>query len=158
MLPTAPGNNDRNLINYIDGGRYRDLLLTGDLAQLDSLLAFAGPDARDEEDRTVLMRAAEAGNLLFVARLLDMGADSAITDPTGLTALHYAAIEGDDGIIEILIDAGANLDAPDDRDRTPLWYACAHNLPDSAAVEILLRAGADCHRRDSSGVSPDDML
>jgi FOG: Ankyrin repeat len=158
VLPTASGNKDRIVINYIDGERFQDILLTGTRTELNGLLVSAGPDARDEQDRSVLMRAAEAGNLLFVAHLLDMGADTSLIDPDGHTALHLAAIDGDDGVIEMLISAGAEVDALDSQNRTPLWYACANNYPDSAAVEVLLRAGADTRLRDQAGVSPGDML
>ncbi|ALC06241.1 ankyrin repeat-containing protein [Corynebacterium deserti GIMN1.010] len=158
MLPIASGNNDRNLINYVDGGRFDEIMLTGDLTGLNSFLTNAGPNARDDDDRTVLMRAAEAGNLMVVARLLDLGANPTITTDDGLTALHIAAMKGDDGIVECLIESGAALDATDNRGRTPLWYAAAHNLPDSSVVDVLLRAGANIRVRDINGVSPDDLM
>lgn len=158
VLPLTSGNDDRNLINYVDGGRFDDIMLTGDLTGLGRFLTNAGPNARDDADRTVLMRAAEAGNLMVVARLLDLGADPSLTDPRGTTSLHLAAVAGDDGIVEILINSGAVVDPIDCLHRTPLWYAAAHNLPDSNVVEVFLRAGADTKRRDINGVSPDDML
>lgn len=158
VLPIASGNDDRNLIRYVDGGRFDEIMLTGDLTGLSSFLTNAGPNARDDFDLTVLMRAAEAGNLMVVARLLDLGANPRLTNPRGVTALHIAAIAGDDGIVECLIDAGAEVDAVDDQGRTPLWNAAAHHLPDSAVVDVLLRAGANVNLRDCNGVSPEDML
>lgn len=133
-------------------------MLTGDLTGLGKFLTNAGPNARDDHDRTVLMRAAEAANLMVVARLLDLGADPHLNDPQGLTALHLAAITGDDGIVEILINAGAAVDPLDCRHRTPLWYAAANHLPDAAVVDVLLRSGAKPKLRDHNGVSPDDMM
>lgn len=158
MLSTAFGNYDRNLIRYINGGNFDDIMFNGDHTQLAHFLAHSGPDARDDKERTVLMRAANTGSLLTVGRLLDMGADPHLRDPHGMTALHFAAREGDDGVVEMLLGAGAKIDAIDEQNRTPLWYACANNLPDSAIVEILLNAGADSHLRDNAGVSPEDML
>ncbi|ANE05358.1 ankyrin repeat domain-containing protein [Corynebacterium crudilactis] len=158
MLPIASGNDDRNLIRYVDGGRFDEIMLTGDLTGLNSFLTNAGPNARDNHDLTVLMRAAEAGNLMVVARLLDLGAHPQLTNPHGVTALHIAATAGDDGIIECLINAGAKVDAIDADGRTPLWNAAAHHLPDSAVVDVLLRAGASIKLRDNNGVSPEDML
>lgn len=75
MFPITSGNDDRNLIRYVDGGRFDEIMLTGDLTGLSSFLTNAGPNARDDFDLTVLMRAAEAGNLMVVARLLDLGAN-----------------------------------------------------------------------------------
>lgn len=158
MFPIISGDQDRNLINHVDGGRFDDIMLTGDLAGMGKFLTNAGPNARDDHDRTVLMRAAEAGNLMVVARLLDLGADPELTDPYGTTALHLAAITGDDGVVEILINAGATVDALDGHMRTPLWHAAAHHFPDSVVVEVLLRAGASPKLRDHNGVSPDDLL
>lgn len=158
MFTIISGNKDRNLISYVDGGRFDEIMLTGDLAGMGRFLTNTGPDARDDHDRTVLMRAAEAGNLMVVARLLDLGADPDLMDPHGTTALHLAAVTGDDGVVEILINAGAIVDKLDNKDRTPLWYATAHHLPESTVVEVLLRAGANPKLRDHNGVSPEDML
>lgn len=161
VLPIASGNDDRNLIHYIhyvDGGRFDEIMLTGDLTGLGKFLDNAGPNARDSSDRTVLMRAAESGNLMVVARLLDLGADPTLTTPDGTTALHTAARSGDDGIVECLIAAGAHVDAVDKNNRTALWHAAAHQLPDSAVVDVLLRAGAQRYMRDINGVSPEDLL
>lgn len=158
VLPIASGNDDHNLINHVDGGRFDEIMLTGDLTGISRFLTNAGPDARDDHDRTVLMRAAEAGNLMVVARLLDLGADPTLTDPQGITAVHLAAVSGDDGIVEILIHAGASVDSLDSQHRTPLWHAAANHLPDSAVVEVLLRVGANPRHRDINGVSPDDLM
>ena len=158
MFSIISGDKDRNLINHVDGGRFHEIMLTGDLTGMGKFLTNAGPNARDDHDRTVLMRAAEAGNLMVVARLLDLGADPELVDPRGTTALHLAAITGDDGVVEILINAGATVDVVDQHMRTPLWHAAAHHFPDSAVVEMLLRAGANPKLRDHNGVSPDDLL
>ena len=158
MLPITSGNEDRNLIRLVDGGRFDEIMLTGDLTGIGRFLTNTGPNARDNQERTVLMRAAEAGNLMVVARLLDLGADPTLSDPKGTTALHLAAVTGDDGVVELLINAGAPVDPRDCQMRTPLWHAAANNLPDSSVVEIFLRAGANPKLRDNNGVSPDDMM
>lgn len=158
MFPIASGNDSHNLITHVDGGRFDDIMLAGDLTGISRFLGNAGPNARDDRDRTVLMRAAEAGNLMVVARLLDLHADPTLTDPRGTTALHLAAVAGDDGVAEILINAGAPVDPVDCHNRTPLWHATANHLPDSAVVEVLLRAGANQRLRDCNGVSPEDLM
>lgn len=133
-------------------------MLSCDTAALDDLLAGPGIDARDTQDRSVLMRAAADHNLLMLAHLLSVGADHSLSDAAGHTALHLAAIAGNDGAAELLIAAGAEIDALDKNRRTPLWHAAANNLADAAIVEVLLQAGAATMVRDFRGVSPEDLL
>lgn len=133
-------------------------MLNGDLDALDAYLAGPGINSRDREDKTVLMRAVIEHNLLVLTHLLSAGADPSLTDAAGRTALHHAAVSGDDAGAELLIAADAPLDVRDRDERTALWYAAAHHLPDSAIVEVLLRAGADTGARDIHGTSPADML
>lgn len=133
-------------------------MLSCDTAALDDFLAGPGIDARDTQDRSALMRAAADHNLLMLAHLLSAGADHALTDATGRTALHLAAVAGNDGAAELLLAAGAEIDALDRDHRTPLWHAAANNLPDAAIVEILLQSGASTRIRDYRGVSPGDLL
>lgn len=61
--------------------------------------------------------------------------------PGGCSPLHLAAHRGDVSIISILISNGANLNAKDDTNRTPVVYASRAN--NTLAVKTLARAGAD---------------
>lgn len=133
-------------------------MLGGNLDALDSYLSGPGINSRNREDQTILMRAAADHNLLVLAHLLSAGADPTLHDVADRTALHHAAIAGNDAGVELLIDVGAELDARDRDNRTPLWHAAALHLPDSAVVDVLLRAGANPNLRDARGVSPEDML
>src|SRR5579863_5792706 len=59
--------------------------------------------------------------------LLQQKADVNIPLPDGSTALHWA-VEGDDlEILEILIRAGANVNARDRYGLTPLYYAATNS-------------------------------
>lgn len=158
MLPITPGDHTSTPIAYIDGPRFDAIALAGHHDELERFLHSPGPDARDEQDQTVLMRSARSGDLLTVVRLLSLGADPLAVDPHGTTALHCAAVSGDAGITGCLIDAGAPVDARDDQSRTPLWLAASHHLPESEVVDTLLRSGADPHLRDRNGTCPEDLL
>lgn len=75
------------------------------------------------------------GNREFVKLLLDRGADPSIADPDGRTCLHLAACSGDLGIIELLIEHGANVNAFDKhRLATPLFCAAVSENSQSILV------------------------
>jgi hypothetical protein len=74
-----------------------------------------------------------------------------IADADGVasTALHSAATQNDVGLIEDLIDAGAAVDAVDERGSTALVVAAAFNRID--VVRALLDAGANASLRNARG-------
>ena len=62
--------------------------------------------------------------------------------------------EADAATVQAAIDAGANLEARDDRDgRTPLMYAAWEN-ENPEVVQLLIDAGADLEARDETGRTP----
>ncbi|MET0001859.1 MAG: ankyrin repeat domain-containing protein [Candidatus Thiodiazotropha lotti] len=72
--------------------------------------------------------------------------------PTGETPLHWMATLGDSGAIEILIDAGAEVNAQDTAGNTALHCAVASRQ--ISASKTLLLLGADAFRENLEGVSP----
>ena len=54
------------------------------------------------------------------------------TDGNGWTPLHGAAYKGHEGVVELLINGGANLNATDADGDTPLDWA--KNKPKTAAL------------------------
>ena len=98
--------------------------------------------------------AAQRGDLDAVRRLLRDGADVNAAQGDGMTALHWAAERGDEVLGEVLIYAGARMDAGTRIGHyTPLHLAArgAH----APVVTLLLEAGSDpAARTSNSGASP----
>lgn len=98
--------------------------------------------------------AAQRGDLEAVRRLLRDGADVNAAQGDGMTALHWAAERGDRELGEVLIYAGARVDAGTRIGHyTPLHLAAraAHGR----VVGLLLEAGSDPDARTTnSGTSP----
>ena len=98
--------------------------------------------------------AARRGDLEAVRLLLRDGADVNAAQGDGMTALHWAAERGDEVLGEVLIYAGARMDAGTRIGHyTPLHLAArgAH----APVVTLLLEAGSDpAARTTNSGASP----
>ncbi|GET90939.1 ankyrin/TPR repeat protein [Leishmania tarentolae] len=67
------------------------------------------------------------------------------------SALHKCAFDGDVRVSRWLVEHGANVDAADSTDATPLLIAV--KMGQTEVVEFLLRNGADCNRQDRQGNS-----
>jgi ankyrin repeat protein len=70
----------------------------------------------------------------------------------GMTPLHYAAERKKPGVAKVLIDAGADVNAADNKGKTPLSFAARNNHPE--LIELLLAAGADIEKQDNSQMRP----
>jgi ankyrin repeat protein len=88
-----------------------------------------------------LVEAAKDRNKEAVRGLLKQHLDVNTPQPDGATALHWSAHWGDLETADLLIRAGANVNAANDLGVTPLALACSSgNAP---MVQRLLAAGAD---------------
>ncbi len=104
----------------------------------------ANPDA-SFDGWTPLQVAAHALDVDAVASLLDAGAPVDSVNSRGWTAVHVAvrSPEPDERfarVLELLVQAGANLDHQDTGLRTPLFVAAMRS--DEARLNLLLDAGA----------------
>ncbi|KAI9860642.1 MAG: hypothetical protein M1813_006067 [Trichoglossum hirsutum] len=125
------------------------------------LLAENGADidSKANNGRTPLMAAADSGHEGMARLLLGLGADVNASTVAGATVLYWAASNGHRAvaayggsvaIVQLLLEAGALVDARGDG-RPPMYYA-AFNGHD-AVVRLLLDGGADPNAADGRGES-----
>jgi ankyrin repeat protein len=126
--------------------RVRELLDAGDDA-----------DARTTDGFTPLHLAAFFGAPRVAALLLERGADpAAVADnPMRVQPLHSAAAGRHHDIAVLLVAAGADVDARQQRGYTPLQAAAANG--DVELARTLLAAGADPDLANDAGGRPADL-
>jgi ankyrin repeat protein len=116
-------------------------------------IAMAISAAVAAAERSPLADAAERGDKASVAALLTKGADVNAPQGDGMTALHWAAMNGDAQLAATLLKAGAS---PKSVTRingyTPLMLAARHGQ--AAVVEALLVGGSDPSATSDNGVTP----
>ncbi|XP_068221470.1 adhesion G protein-coupled receptor L4-like isoform X2 [Palaemon carinicauda] len=108
-----------------------------------AILAQAGRDLND---------AVKLGSVTQVASLLAEGAPVSSRDNIGITALHIAAKNGEEGVTEVLLKAGASSNISDIRGQTPLHLAAWNGHLNTTL--LLLEHGADINARDKFGSTP----
>jgi uncharacterized protein len=88
-----------------------------------------------------LLKAAEAGDIASVHRLLKQGADVESKYPDGTTALMVAAQYDRTEVVRLLIDKGANVAARNTRDESAISGAA--EFATAPTLQLLLDRGAD---------------
>ena len=98
-----------------------------------------------------LLAAVRSGALATVQSLVAANRDLVnATDPGGSTPLHHAAGFSGVDMLTLLLDAGANVNAKNRRDSTPLHWA----IHDEAKVRALLSRGATVNVKQVEGRTP----
>jgi hypothetical protein len=87
-----------------------------------------------------------------VESLLAAGADVHARNQDGCTPLHYAAQNGHELIVGLLLERNANVNVASTKGNTPLTLAALKGHKE--VVESLLTAGADMHARNKDGWTP----
>lgn len=128
-----------------------------DISSLEKLLADEqhryAVNTPDESGNTPLIWAGDLGHLDIVDFLL--GLDNINIDVRGYlgaTALCRAARRGHVDVIQRLIEAGANMDIPNDKMQHPLHFAAFKE--NEEVVKILLECGANTRVLDRKGRTP----
>ncbi len=73
--------------------------------------------------------------------------------PTGISALHIAALWNAFHAVRILLSKGTDPNSRDGQCQTPLHYACS-NSDNSRVVQMLLKLGADPNVANRGGITP----
>ena len=115
-------------------------------------------DARGVGEWAPLHFAAGWGTVETMSVLLNAGADVGVRGGKyGNTPLHFAAFLGCGvGIVNSLLDAGADIEARDLGGETPLHFAVESGNPET--VKALLNAGADREARNTDGMTPNQLM
>ncbi|KAI0832332.1 hypothetical protein BC628DRAFT_303207 [Trametes gibbosa] len=72
----------------------------------------------------------------------------------GKTALHVAALKGNEELVRMLCDLGADFDLADNEGNTPLHYASAWGH--ITVVQLLIERGCQYSARNNQGFTPSD--
>lgn len=109
---------------------------------------------------TPLMAAARAGDAIKARLLLERGADHAVTDTAGRSAVNHAAIAAGRDVLEVLHGYGAQLEHTDRMGRTALhlaiWETGSSASTESRTETViwLLAQSVDPNAVDNAGMSP----
>ncbi|GAB1866370.1 Transient receptor potential channel pyrexia [Camponotus japonicus] len=103
---------------------------------------------------TPLHLTAEKGNAECTRLLLNAGAKTETRNSSDQTAMHLATLAQSVETIDILIEAGAEVNAADNKGRIPLHNAVAKTLRGSEMVKTLIQAGASVNKADKCGYTP----
>ena len=85
-----------------------------------------------------------------IAALLKQRVDVNAPQPDGTAPIHWALYHDDAATLDLLIRAGAKVNAVTDAGLTPLWVACSANTS-APTIRRLLDAGADPNRAPNTG-------
>jgi phosphatidylserine/phosphatidylglycerophosphate/cardiolipin synthase-like enzyme len=104
----------------------------------------ADPNAQ-ANDRTLLMAAINVDQIDIARALINAGADvNKVTQGGFYTALIQAAMQGHVAIVQLLIDAKAELDRSDQFGNTALYLTIRWGRdPKNEVAKLLIKAGAD---------------
>lgn len=129
-------------------------LQDGSLKAAEALIAWPKTNVewRSPKDESPLMMAALKGHKELVRQLI--ARDAHVNKP-GWAPLHYAATGGHLEIMLILLDQHAFIDAESPNKSTPLMMAAMYGS--TAAVRLLLEAGADPMMRNELGLTAIDF-
>jgi ankyrin repeat protein len=140
--PAGPGTTA--LINAVRAG---------DLAKISSELA-GGADVNERDrtgQRTALHWAAKGGNRAAMEKLFEAKADPNVKDRQGRSPL-WGAVETDLETVKLLLDKGADVNARDQINSSPLLWAAGFGKPET--VGFLITKGADVKATDDNGWTP----
>lgn len=109
-------------------------------------------EAVNAANETPLMMAALRGHVVWMQRLIERGAR---VHREGWAPVHYAASSAEMEPTELMLRAGAPVDAVSPNGSTPLMMAAGYGAIDGA--RLLLHRGADATLRNQRGMTAADF-
>jgi len=129
---------------------FRKSLISGLCISLIAVIVAAAENTRVAD-------AAMKGDRATVRSLLKQEEDVNAAQGDGMTAVHWAALNGDVELAQMLLYAGANPQATTRLGSyTPLFMASKSGH--ASVIDVLLKAGAEIHCRDWFDSSNDGRL
>jgi ankyrin repeat protein len=151
-----------------DIDRFIGACISGDRSAAEGILA-GHPDLPGwltGQDRAVIVDAAGSCPAGTIALMLDLGFSPHARNELGEQPLHTAAYCGNAAVVQLLLGAGADVDARDARfDGTPLAFAtvgsgeqAGHSGDWTETVRLLIEAGASSHDVWVVGKPPSEQI
>ena len=148
LCESAIGNiTGENAAYATSGPSFLDLVRSGNIREVKTHLKDAKLRETDEDSWTCLHWAVEMGHKDLVEIFLD--ADPLLLNMKtreGLSCINIAAWRGDDKMVQLLLQQGAEIDDRTKWGETPLHHAVTFGH--AKVCEVLLKAGADAHSED----------
>jgi ankyrin repeat protein len=107
------------------------------------------PNTKDDHGNTPLYYASKHGHLNIVQELLEHNAPVNERNQYSITALHVCSTAE---IARLLIQYGAEIEAREAEDNTPLHYASSTGSAD--VVQEIINNGADINAKDDAAQTP----
>ncbi|CAH1796499.1 unnamed protein product [Owenia fusiformis] len=101
----------------------------GNMEAMRFLFGFGASCVSDNQGRTLLMAAAESGNLMITEHLLKYifkKGKMEMLDNDGRNAVHYAAKQADPFVVSLLQKYGCSIDLRDNSGVRPIMIACQY--------------------------------
>ncbi|MXN75528.1 ankyrin repeat domain-containing protein [Burkholderia sp. 4701] len=105
-------------------------------------------EKEDKAGENALMLASLNGDVGLVKLLIDKGAE---VSKKGWAPLHYAATNGQDAVVKVLLEHDAYIDTASPNGTTPLMMAARGNH--GSTVNLLLDQGADPQVKNQLGIT-----
>jgi ankyrin repeat protein len=128
------------------GGTSCTVISTGILCAvllLASGLASAQFDQSSHDASLLLLSAAREGNASQARVLLDGAVDVNVAEADGMGPLHYAVLNNQPDLVELLLRAGADVGARTRHGVTPIYLAAVNGS--AQVTRMLLASGADAN-------------
>jgi len=151
-----------------DTDRFIGACISGDRPAAEGILAGHPdlPGSLTGHDRAVIVDAAGSRPAGTIALMLDLGFSPHARNELGEQPLHTAAYCGNAAVVQLLLGAGADVDARDDRfEGTPLAFATVGSGEQAGqpgdwteTVRLLIEAGASRHDVWVAGKPPSEQI